>query len=114
MRFFDNSTINRTYVHAALQTFAENVGGVFVFVSLLKAEITVPVVFTALAAIFFLRIALRQSVVPVVKRIGLRRGLGCLAAALLTWQGFGYFWPLLLGLAGVVAGYQLLQNEPLQ
>jgi MFS transporter, DHA1 family, inner membrane transport protein len=84
MRFFDNSTINRTYVHAGLQTFAENVGGVFVFVYLLKAGLGVPVVFAALAAIFLLRIVLRQSVVPVVKRIGLRNGLilGTLMVAL--------------------------------
>jgi MFS transporter, DHA1 family, inner membrane transport protein len=75
VQFFNNSAINRTYVHAGLQTFAENVGGVFVFVYLLKAGLTVPIVFTALAAIFFLRIAIRQSVVPVVKRIGLRNGL---------------------------------------
>jgi MFS transporter, DHA1 family, inner membrane transport protein len=75
MRFFDNSTINRTYVHAGLQTFAENVGGVFVFVYLIKAGFGAPLVFAALATIFFLRIGLRQIVLPVVKRIGLRNGL---------------------------------------
>jgi MFS transporter, DHA1 family, inner membrane transport protein len=75
MQFFNNSTINRTYVHAGLQTFAENAGGVFVFVYLLKAGLTVPVVFSALAVIFLLRIALRQMVVPAVKRIGLKNGL---------------------------------------
>ncbi len=75
MPFFDNSSINRLYIHAALQTFAENVGGVFVFVYLIKAGISAPLVFAALAALFLLRIALRQIVLPVVKRIGLRNGL---------------------------------------
>ncbi len=75
MRFFDNSTINRTYVHAALQMFAENVGGVFVFVYLIKAGFGAPSVFAALAALFLMRIVLRQIVLPVVKRIGLRNGL---------------------------------------
>jgi MFS transporter, DHA1 family, inner membrane transport protein len=75
MAFFNNSNINRTYVHAGLQTFAENVGGVFVFVSLLKGGLSVPTVFAVLAAIFILRIVMRFAVVPVVKRIGLRNGL---------------------------------------
>ena len=75
MRFFDNTTINRTYVHAALQTFAENVGGIFVFVYLIKAGFTVPQVFAAISAIFFARILSRQIVLPIVKRIGLRNGL---------------------------------------
>jgi MFS transporter, DHA1 family, inner membrane transport protein len=75
MKFFNNSTINRTYIHAGLQTFAENVGGIFVFVYLLKSGIPAPLVFAALSAIFLLRIIFRQSVVPVVKRIGLRNGL---------------------------------------
>ncbi len=75
MQFFTNSTINRSYIHAGLQTFAENAGGVFVFVYLLKSGLTVPIVFTALAAIFMLRIFIRRSVVPVVKQIGLRNGL---------------------------------------
>ncbi len=48
MQFFNNGAINRSYVHAGLQTFAENVGGVFVFVFLLKAGLTVPIVFTVL------------------------------------------------------------------
>ncbi len=75
MKFFNNSTINRTYIHAALQTFAENVGGVFIFVYLIKAGFSAPQVFAAIAAIFFIRIFSRQLVLPVVKRIGLRNGL---------------------------------------
>ncbi len=42
MPFFNNSTINRTYIHTALQTFAENVGGIFIFVYLIKAGFSVP------------------------------------------------------------------------
>lgn len=75
MQFFNNSTINRTYIHAALQTFAENLGGIFVFVYLIKAGFSAPQVFAAIAAIFFIRIFSRQLVLPVVKRIGLRNGL---------------------------------------
>jgi MFS family permease len=75
MRFFDNSTINLTYIHSALQTFAENAGGVFVFVFLLKAGLSVPIVFCTLATIFLLRISLRRTVLPVVRRVGLRGGL---------------------------------------
>jgi DHA1 family inner membrane transport protein len=75
MKFFSNSNINRSYFHSGLQTFAENVGGIFVFVYLLKSGIQAPLVFAALGFIFFSRILFRQAVVPVVKRIGLRNGL---------------------------------------
>ncbi len=86
MRFFDNSTINRTYIHAALQTFAANAGGVFVFVYLLKAGISAPIVFCTMASIFLLRIIMRQSVLPLVKKVGLRNGL--IIGTLLTSIGY--------------------------
>jgi MFS transporter, DHA1 family, inner membrane transport protein len=35
--------------------------------------------------------------------------LGCLLAALLTWQGFGFFLPLLVGLLGCVGCYTILR-----
>lgn len=38
-------------------------------------------------------------------------GIGCLIAALLTWQGFGFFWPLMFGLFGCVGCYLLLRNH---
>jgi MFS transporter, DHA1 family, inner membrane transport protein len=75
MKFFSNSAINLSYIHSGLQTFAENVGGIFVFVFLLKSGISAPTIFATLGAIFLLRIIFRRTVVPVVKRIGLRNGL---------------------------------------
>ncbi len=75
MRFFDNSDINRTYVHASLQMLADTVGGVFVFAYLLKAGFGVPVVCATMAAWTLTRLGIRQLVVPAVLRFGLRRCL---------------------------------------
>jgi MFS transporter, DHA1 family, inner membrane transport protein len=38
-------------------------------------------------------------------------GLGCLIAALLTWLGVGFFWPLLIGLLGCGVLYFLLHSK---
>jgi MFS transporter, DHA1 family, inner membrane transport protein len=75
MRFFDNSAINRTYLHSALQILAESTGGVFVFVFLLKAGFSVAVVFCALAGWSIGRLVLRQLVLPATLRFGLRNCL---------------------------------------
>lgn len=75
MRFFDNSTINRTYLHSTLHSFAEYSGGAFVFVYMLKAGIAIPVVFCTIALAQLTRLIMRQAVVPTVMRIGLRNGL---------------------------------------
>ncbi len=37
-------------------------------------------------------------------------GTGCLVAALLLWAGTGYFWPLIMGLAGCAAVYAVLRG----
>jgi hypothetical protein len=34
---------------------------------------------------------------------------GCLVAAFLAAQGFGFFWPIMLGLVGCILGYATLQ-----
>jgi len=87
MRFFDNSAINRAYVHASLQMLADTVGGVFVFAFLLKAGFGVPVVFCSMAAWSLSRLVIRQLVVPAVKRFGLRN---CLIFGILV-DGLGFF-----------------------
>ena len=38
-------------------------------------------------------------------------GLGGLLAGLLLWLGFGYFWPLILGLAGCASLYTILRRN---
>ena len=75
MRFFDNSAINRTYMHSALQILAEYTGGVFVFVYLLKAGFSVAVVFCALAGWSIGRLILRGAVLPAALKFGLRNCL---------------------------------------
>lgn len=75
MRFFDNSSINRLYLHSGLQGFAFNGGAVFSYVYLLKAGIANYLVFFTIAVVILLRLALRLALLPIVHRIGLRNGL---------------------------------------
>lgn len=75
MRFFSNDAINRIYFHSGLQGFAANCGGAFIYVYLLQAGISLPLVFVIIAAVVLSRLALRVFVVPVVKRIGLKQAL---------------------------------------
>ena len=75
MRFFDNSAINRIYLHSALHGLSEYSGGAFVFVFLLKAGIALPLVFLSLAAIVLMRLLFRQVVLPFVQRFGIRAAL---------------------------------------
>ena len=104
MRFFDNSAINRIYLHSGLQSMASNAGGVFVYIYLLKAGLALPLVFLTIACLMALRIVIRFCVVPVIKHIGLRNGviLGTLIEAasylmLAHVRGFGF------SLAGYIA-----------
>jgi MFS transporter, DHA1 family, inner membrane transport protein len=75
MKFFNNSHINRLYVHSGLQSFAFNGGAVFSYVYLLKAGIAVHLVFLIISAVILLRLLLRLTLLPIVHRIGLRNGL---------------------------------------
>ncbi len=75
MRFFDNSAINRIYLHSALQSMASNAGGVFVYIYLLKAGLALPLVLLTIACLMALRIVMRLIVLPVIRRIGLRNGV---------------------------------------
>ncbi len=75
MSFFTNRTFNLIYIHAALQAFAMHGGEAFAFIYLLKAGIPVPQVLACIGLMFASRIFLRQTVLPLVKRFGLRQTL---------------------------------------
>lgn len=75
MGYFANRNFNLVYVHAGLQAFAAYGGEAFAFVYLLKAGIPAPLVLLAIAAMFGSRMLFRQLVLPMVRRVGLRRAL---------------------------------------
>ncbi|MDZ4088829.1 MAG: hypothetical protein U1E69_18725 [Tabrizicola sp.] len=75
MSYFANRSFNLVYVHAALQAFASYGGEAFAFVYLLKAGIPAPLVLLAIGAMFGSRMIFRQLVLPLVRRVGLRRAL---------------------------------------
>jgi MFS transporter, DHA1 family, inner membrane transport protein len=72
MGFFTNKTFNLVYIHAALQAFAMHGGEAFAFIFLLKAGIPVAQVMLCIGLMFGSRIFLRQAVLPLVRRFGLR------------------------------------------
>lgn len=75
MSYFSNRNFNLVYVHAALQAFASYGGEAFAFVYLLKAGVPAPLVLLAIGAMFGSRMIFRQLVLPLVRRVGLRRAL---------------------------------------
>jgi MFS family permease len=75
MGYFSSRAFNLVYVHAALQAFASYGGEAFAFVYLLSAGIPAPVVLLAIAAMFGSRMLFRKLVLPLVRRVGLRRAL---------------------------------------
>ena len=75
MTILSNKALNRVYLHGAIQTFAETGGGVFLFVFLLVAGVSVPLVLCTIAAINILRFVLRRWVLPMTRRWGLRNVL---------------------------------------
>lgn len=75
MSYFANRGFNLVYVHAALQAFASYGGEAFAFVYLLNEGIPAPVVLLAIGAMFGSRILFRRLVLPLVRRVGLRRAL---------------------------------------
>lgn len=75
MVYFANKDLNRIYTHALLFGFAENAGGVFIFVYLLKAGLGVPLVLASIGALLIIRFAFRQGVLPFAKRFGVRSAL---------------------------------------
>jgi MFS transporter, DHA1 family, inner membrane transport protein len=73
--YFSSRAFNLVYVHAALQAFASYGGEAFAFVYLLKAGISAPVVLLSIALMFGSRLLFRRLVLPLVRRVGLRRAL---------------------------------------
>ncbi|MBW8813239.1 MAG: hypothetical protein JF588_07410 [Caulobacterales bacterium] len=84
MSFLTNSAVNRVNLHYGVQALAQGVGGVFFLVFLLRAGVPVPLVLGVQGALSAQRFVLRPLVIPLVRRIGLRRTLitGALLEAL--------------------------------
>src|SRR3984957_19369775 len=70
MAFLSNDAVNRVIVHAGVKALAESAGGVFFFVYLLKAGLSVEAALLSQAAIFTLRFALRPAMLPLAVRFG--------------------------------------------
>jgi MFS transporter, DHA1 family, inner membrane transport protein len=75
MAHFKNRSFNLVYLHAIAQSIAMNGGEAFAFIYLLKSGMAVHVVLVCIGLMFATRIILRQAVLPIVKRIGLRQAL---------------------------------------
>ncbi|MBG1231853.1 MFS transporter [Aestuariivirga litoralis] len=75
MVYFANRDLNRIYSHSLLHGFAENIGGVFIFVYLLRAGLSVPMVLVTVAGLIGCRLLLRQAVVPFAKIFGVRNAM---------------------------------------
>ena len=72
MAFLRNDAVNRVILHAGVKALAESAGGVFFFVFLLKAGLSVPATLLAQSAIFALRFALRPAMLPIAVRVGVK------------------------------------------
>src|SRR5262249_39971406 len=72
MAFFRNRAVNRLNLHYGVQAFAENAGGVFVFVYLLPAGISIPATLTAIGCRLAGGLAMRRGVLPLARGWGMR------------------------------------------
>ena len=72
MASFGNQAVNRLNLHSAIQAFAQNAGGVFVFVYLLKAGVPAALVFCVVAGMNAPRFVLRPLVLPLARGSGLK------------------------------------------
>ncbi|WP_293676281.1 MFS transporter [uncultured Phenylobacterium sp.] len=95
MSFFRNVAINRVNLHYAVQTFAEAAGGIFFLAYMLQAGVSAAITLVAMAAIVGLRFVVRGAVLPLARRIGMRRTL--IAGTLLEALAF----PMLAQVQGV-------------
>ncbi|MDZ4371900.1 MAG: MFS transporter [Phenylobacterium sp.] len=75
MSFFSNSAVNRVNLHTVVQALSEGAGGIFVLVFMLQTGVPAPLVLCAMAALTAGRFVLRPMVLPLARRIGLRRTL---------------------------------------
>ena len=72
MAFFGNDAVNRANLHTGIQAIAQAGGGVFFFVFMLQAGLSVPQALLATAAIQAGRFVFRPAILPLAKRWGLR------------------------------------------
>ena len=75
MSYFSNVAINRFNLHYAVQTLAQAAGGIFLLVFMLRAGVPAAITLVAMAAIVAQRFIVRSGVLPLARRIGLRRTL---------------------------------------
>ncbi len=75
LSLFRNDAINRANLHYGIQQLAQSGAGVFVFVYLLHAGVSVPLTLCTLAATLGLRFALRPIVLPIARHSGIRTTL---------------------------------------
>lgn len=75
MSFFSNAAVNRLNLHSGIQTLAQEAGGIFILVFLLKAGVPAPLVLCSMAAMTAGRFVLRPFVLPIARRLGLRTTL---------------------------------------
>lgn len=75
MSFFSNAAVNRLNLHSGIQTLAQEAGGIFILVFLLKAGVPAPLVLCSMAAMTAGRFVLRPLVLPIARRLGLRTTL---------------------------------------
>lgn len=75
MSFFGNGAINRVNLHSGIQALAQNAGGVFLLVFLLKAGVPTPLVLCTMSAMTAGRFVLRPGVLALARRVGLRATL---------------------------------------
>jgi hypothetical protein len=75
MSFLGNRAVNRVILHNGVQALAQQGGGVFVFVYLLKAGVPAALVLCTIAAMVAGRFLARPAVLPLARRLGLRRCL---------------------------------------
>jgi len=83
MAFLGNNAVNRINLHFGIEAFAQMGGTVFFLAFLLHAGVPIPVALASQAAIHVARFAIRPVVLPLARRIGLRRVvvIGALAMA---------------------------------
>jgi hypothetical protein len=75
MSFFSNEAVNRLNLHSGIQTLAQEAGGIFILVFLLRAGVPAPLVLCSMAAMTTGRFILRPFVLPFARRFGLRTTL---------------------------------------
>lgn len=75
MSFLANDAINRVNLHSGVQALAQGAAGVFVFVYLLQAGVSLPIVLCVLAVMTAARFILRPLVLPLARRHGVRATL---------------------------------------